>query len=110
MVRGRKSYMLNPPKKEQVKGGMITVRMDARLHKRFAYLCRTVLNQSINQVLVDSIVEQVQRICPTCDGLGTIEAYRGEPSQGKERVTCDHCFGKKLFDKGVPNEAGEKQD
>lgn len=29
--------------------------------------------------------------CPTCKGNGKVLAYRGEPSQGKELVTCPEC-------------------
>lgn len=33
-------------------------------------------------------------LCRLCNGTGQIKAYRGEPSQGYEIVTCDLCGGK----------------
>lgn len=34
--------------------------------------------------------------CDVCNGIGVVEAYKGEPSQGTESIRCQYCKGWKV--------------
>ena len=41
--------------------------------------------------LAETCVSTTQNVCESCGGIGEVEAYRGEPSQGTETIQCPDC-------------------
>lgn len=36
-------------------------------------------------------IDEIEKICESCNGTSKIKAYRGEPSQGTELIQCPEC-------------------